>query len=72
MDKNTEKTNMKALLAGFIFLVLTAILMSAGYLLFPLLIIFVFFLRIIFAAVFILCAVWLLGKIIIYVLEKLK
>lgn len=63
---------MKALIVGFIFLILMAILISVGYLFFPLMTIFVFFLRIVFAAIFILCAVWLLGKIIIYVLKKMR
>lgn len=63
---------MKALLVGFIFLVLAAILLSIGFLLFPLLIFLILFLRIIFAAVFILFSIWLLGKVIIYVWEKIK
>lgn len=63
---------MKAFLVGFIFFILTSVLLSMAFLLYPLLLVFVFFLRIIFVAIFTLCAIWLLGKAIIYMWEKIK
>jgi hypothetical protein len=63
---------MKALLIGFVFLIFVAILAGIGLLLFPLLIALVWFLRIIFIIILFLLAVWLLGKLIIFVWEKVK
>ena len=63
---------MKAFLLGLIFLFAVAILSGLGFLLFPLLMILVLFLRIIIAFFLVLFAIWLLGKFIIWVWESLK
>jgi len=63
---------MKAFLAGLIFLLATAILVVIGVLLFPFLILLAFLLRLILGFFLIIFAIWLLGKFIILVWEKLK
>jgi len=63
---------MKAFLAGLIFLLATAILVVIGVLLFPFLILLAFLLRLILGFFLIIFAIWLLGKFIILVWEKLN
>jgi len=63
---------MKAFFVGFLFLICVFILGGIGILLFPLLLVMAWFLRLIFAFIFIIFAIWLLGKFIIFVWEKLK
>ncbi len=63
---------MKAFLVGIIFLVMVAIFTGIGLLLFPLLIVMAWFLRVIFIAILVLLAIWLLGKLIVFVWEKIK
>ena len=61
---------MRAFFIGLIFLIATSMLAVIGILLFPLVIVLGFFLRLILALVFILFSVWLLGKFIIFVWQK--
>lgn len=63
---------MKAFLVGFIFLVVVAVFTGIGLLLFPLLVVTVLFLRVIFIAILVLLAIWLLGKLIIFTWEKIR
>ena len=63
---------MRAFLIGLIFLVAVAVLAGIGLLLTPLLIVAAFFLRLIIGLLFFIFAVWLLGKFIIFVWEKMK
>ena len=63
---------MKAFLVGFLFLILVAVFTGIGFLLFPLLIAMVLFLRVIFIAILVLLAIWLLGRLIIFAWEKIK
>ncbi len=63
---------MKAFLIGFIFLVVVFIFAGIGLLLFPLLFAMVWFLRVIFVAILVLLAIWLLGKLIIFILKKIR
>ncbi len=63
---------MKAFLVGFIFLVAVGMLSGVGLLLFPLVIVLGFFLRVIITFLFLLFSIWLLGKFIIFVWEKIS
>jgi hypothetical protein len=63
---------MKAFLAGFLFIIAVSILAGLGVLLFPLLLVLTFFLRIIISFAIVLLAIWLLGKFIIFVWERLR
>ena len=62
---------MKAFLVGFLFLCVVLIFASLGVLLFPLLFVLTFFLRVFIGIALILFAIWLLGKIILFLLESL-
>ena len=63
---------MRAFLVGLAFLIAVVALTGIGILLFPLLIVLGFFLRIIFAFLFVIFAIWLLGNFIIFIWDKLK
>ena len=63
---------MKAFLVGLIFLVLTFILAGLGILLFPLILVLGMALRVVIMLVFVIFAIWLLGKMIILIWESLK
>jgi hypothetical protein len=60
----------KAFFVGLIFLIAFSILAGIGILLYPLIIVLAFFLRIILALLFIIFSIWLLGKFIIFIWEK--
>ena len=62
---------MKAFLVGFLFLCAVLVLTGVGFLLLPLLLILTFFLRIAVGLALILFAIWLLGKIILFLLEAI-
>ena len=63
---------MKAFLIGLVFLILVAVLAGLGVLLFPLLFVMGIFLRILLYFVFVIFAVWLLGKLIIMAWEAIR
>jgi hypothetical protein len=63
---------MRAFLIGLAFLIAIVVLVGIGILLSPLLIALGFFLRSIFAFLFLIFAIWLLGKFIIFIWGKLK
>lgn len=63
---------MKAFFVGLIFLIATAILVGIGILLFPLLIVLAWFLRLIVISLLVIFAIWLLGKFIVFVWEKFR
>jgi len=62
---------MKAFAIGLIFLIAVSILSGIGILLFPLIIVLGFFLKIILALLFVILSIWLLGKFIIFVWEMI-
>lgn len=62
---------MKAFLIGLIFLIAAITLAGIGFLLFPLLVVLAWFLRLVVIFILGLFAIWLLGKFIILVWEKL-
>jgi len=62
---------MKAFAIGLIFLIAVSILSGIGILLFPIIIVLGFFLKIILALLFVIFSIWLLGKFIIFVWEKI-
>ncbi len=62
---------MKAFTVGLIFLIAVSILTSIGILLFPLIIVLGFLLRIILTLLFVILCIWLLGKFIIFVWERI-
>jgi len=62
---------MKAFAIGLIFLIAVSILGGIGVLLFPLIIVLDFFLKIILALIFVIFSIWLLGKFIIFVWESI-
>jgi hypothetical protein len=63
---------MRAFLVGLTFLIAAVVLIGAGILLFPLVIVLGFFLRVIFSFLFVIFAIWLLGRFIIFVWDKLR
>ena len=63
---------MKAFLIGLITVIAVAILAGLGFLLSPLLIVLVWFLRWIVIFLLVLFAIWFLGKFIMFVWEKLR
>jgi hypothetical protein len=64
--------NMKAFLVGLIFLVAVGVLAGVGVLIFPLLLLLAWVLRLILCFGLVILAVWLLGKFIIWAWEKVK
>jgi len=58
---------MKAFLAGLVFLIAVGVMAGIGMLLFPILLVLAFFLRIFVGFILIIFAIWALGKFIIYV-----
>jgi len=62
---------MKAFLVGLIFIIAVSFLAGIGILFFPLIIVSSFFLKIIVALLFIVFSIWLLGKFIIFVWERI-
>lgn len=62
---------MKAFAIGLIFLIAVSLLAGMGILLFPLIVVLDFFLRIILAIFFVIFAIWLLGKFIIFIWTKI-
>ena len=62
---------MKAFAIGLIFLIAVSILSAIGILLFPLIIVLGFFLKIILALLFVIFSIWLLGKLIIFIWERI-
>lgn len=63
---------MKAFLVGLIFLLAVAVFGIIGILLFPLLIMMAWFLRLTLIFILLMLAIWLLGKFIIFVWDKLN
>ena len=63
---------MKTFFVGLIFLLAVAMLTGIGFLFFPFLIVLGLVLRFIFTLMFVIFAIWLLGKLIIFILCKLK
>jgi len=63
---------MKAFLMGLVFLILVAILAGLGILLYPFLFVLGIALQIVISVIFVIFAIWLLGKLIILVWESLK
>ncbi|MFH1888636.1 MAG: hypothetical protein ABH806_00935 [Candidatus Omnitrophota bacterium] len=63
---------MKAFLVGLTFLIAVAVLAGIGALLFPLIIVLGLSLRVIAGFLFIIFAIWLLGKFIIFIWDNLK
>ena len=63
---------MKAFLVGLLFLVVAAILSGLGFLLFPLLLVLGWLVRVILIGVLLILATWLLGKFILFIREKIK
>ena len=58
---------MKAFAVGLVFLIAVTIMAGIGILLYPLLLVLSFFLKIVFALLFVIFSIWLLGKFIIFV-----
>jgi len=63
---------MKAFAVGLLFIIAVILLSGIGLLLFPLIIVLGWFLKFLLSIAFVLCAIWLLGKFIIFVWEKLR
>lgn len=62
---------MKAFLIGLLFLIAVCVLAGIGFLIFPFLIVLALFLRLIMILLLSVLAIWLLGKFIIFVWEKM-
>ena len=63
---------MKAFFIGLIFLIAVALFSGIGLLLYPLLLALAIMLRVAIAFLLVIFAIWLLGKFIIFVWEKLR
>ena len=63
---------MKAFFVGLIFLIAAGLLAGVGILLFPLLVVLAWFLRLIVISLLLIFAIWLLGRFIIFVWEMIK
>ena len=63
---------MKAFLVGFLFLFIVAVLAGMGVLLFPFLLVLGWIVRVILIVVLLILAVWLLGKLILYIRKKMR
>ena len=63
---------MKAFLVGLLFLLAVAVLSAIGFFLYPILWALSIALRIILGIALVIFAIWLLGKFIIYVWEKIR
>ena len=63
---------MKAFLVGLVFLTAVSLLAALGVLIFPLLLVLAWVLRAVVAFLLIIAAIWLLGRFIIFVWEKIK
>jgi len=61
---------MKAFAVGLISLIAVGILAAIGVLLYPFIVVAGFFLKILLALVFVLFAIWLLGKFIIFIWDQ--
>jgi len=66
------RLDMKAFFVGLIFLIAVAIFVVIGILLFPLLVLMGWLLRLALIFILLILAIWLLGKFIIFIWEKLK
>lgn len=62
---------MKAFFVGLLFIIAVTLLAGIGFLLFPLLLVMAFFLRIVVIFLLVLLAIWFLGKFIIFLWEKM-
>ena len=63
---------MKAFLVGLLFLFIVAVLAGMGVLLFPFLLVLGWIVRVILIVVLLILAVWLLGKLILYIRKKTR
>jgi len=63
---------MKAFFVGLLFLVAVGVLSGIGVLLFPLLMVLALLARVIIVLALVVFAIWLLGKFILYVWQRLK
>lgn len=63
---------MKAFLVGFLFLFVVGVFIGIGFLLVPFLVVLSWLVRFILIVILICLAIWLLGKLILYLWEKMK
>lgn len=63
---------MKEFLVGLLTLVVVLILAGIGFLMFPLLVVLGLFLRLALIVIFSILCIWLLGKLIVYIWQKLN
>lgn len=63
---------MKAFLVGLLFMFVVAVLSGIGFLLFPLLMVLSWLLRVILIGVLLILAIWLLGKFVLYAWGKMR
>ncbi|MFH2139151.1 MAG: hypothetical protein ABII88_11705 [Candidatus Omnitrophota bacterium] len=63
---------MKAFLIGLIFLIAVIVMAGIGVLIIPLLLVLAFLLRVVVMLALLIVAIWLLGKFILFVWEKMK
>lgn len=63
---------MKEFLVGLLVLLLVCVLSGLGFLLFPLLLVLGIFLRFILGLALVLFAIWIVGKVTLFLIEALK
>jgi hypothetical protein len=63
---------MKEFLVGLLFLAVVLILAGIGFLMFPFLVILGLFLRLALMVIFVILCIWLVGKLIVYIWQRLN
>lgn len=61
---------MKAFLTGMVFLIFVGVIASLGFLLFPLLLLIAFILRLVLSVAILVFFIWLAGKLILFLSKK--
>ncbi|PIV39790.1 MAG: hypothetical protein COS29_00730 [Candidatus Omnitrophica bacterium CG02_land_8_20_14_3_00__42_8] len=61
---------MKAFLTGMVFLIFVGVIASLGFLLFPLLLLIAFILRLVLSIAILVFFIWLAGKLILFLSKK--
>ena len=63
---------MKEFFVGLLVIVAVSLLSAVGFLLLPLIVVCGFFLKMILSLALVILAVWLIGKVALYAIEKIK
>lgn len=70
MSDFSGTNDMKAFLTGMVFLIFVGLIASLGFLLFPLLLLIAFILRLVLSVAILVFFIWLAGKLILFLSKK--